>query len=145
MENSLATCCAFSIEREATAATSASSHWSMPGTTRLLAMDAALKIPHFTFLVIGSPMASERKNLDEKSRQRAAGQWPKHGDRGVVPSRRAFPRDRQNRVSDSWPKITGRINGVTRRAAQRETNAPHQAAHKIRPKSRGGGRGRHIL
>src|SRR5258705_8938119 len=102
MEIYIADCCAFSNDCEATALTSASSQCSMPGTARLRAIEAALNIPHFTFLVIGSPMMSKRKNLDEKPRKRPASQRPKHGDCSVVPSRRAFSRDWQNRVSDSW-------------------------------------------
>src|SRR5713101_6431920 len=145
MENSCANCFAFSIEREATAATSASLHCSIPGTARRRAMDAALNIPHFTFLVIGSPMMSKRKNLNQQSGQCAANQRAKYGYCRVVPSRRALSRDGQNRVSDPWPKVARGIDRVTCRAAQRKSNAPNQAAHKKRPKSRGGTRGRHIL
>src|SRR5579859_1778560 len=65
MAKSLANCRAFSNDREATAATSASSHCSMPGTARRRAIDAALKIPHFTFFVIGSPTMSASKLFDE--------------------------------------------------------------------------------
>src|ERR1700675_1068174 len=70
MQNSLANCCAFSGEREATAATSANSHCSMPGTARRRAMDAALNIPHFTFFVIGSPVISDSKLFDDDPAQK---------------------------------------------------------------------------
>src|SRR5580765_1653582 len=65
MENSSANFCAFSRDREATAATSASSHCSIPGTARRRAIDAALKIPHFTFFVMDSPRLDVSGTLED--------------------------------------------------------------------------------
>src|SRR5579859_6165998 len=65
MAKSLANCRAFSNDREATAATSASSHCSIPGTARRHAIDAALKIPHFTFFVMDSPILDVSGTLED--------------------------------------------------------------------------------
>jgi hypothetical protein len=36
----------------------------MPGTARRRAIEAALKIPHFTFFGIGSPKMTDKKDFD---------------------------------------------------------------------------------
>src|SRR6516162_8046445 len=52
MKNSAETALAFSVEREAIAATSESSHCIIAGSTRRCAIEAAPRIPHLTLLLI---------------------------------------------------------------------------------------------
>ena len=60
-----------------------------------------------------------------------------HGDPRVAPVRIAFAGDWQDRVRDARAEVTGRVDGVARRATERHTDAEHEQRHEEEAERRG--------
>src|SRR5260370_17452173 len=58
----------------------------------------------------------------------------------MAPIRTAFPCNRKNRVRDARPEVSCRVDRVSGRPAQGETDAPNKASNEIWAESCGGAR-----
>src|SRR5918995_1947932 len=87
---------------------------------------ALLRLPtlHLTSL-------SEQEG-EQNAAEDAADDRPHDGDPGVPPVVAAFARDGQYRVGDARPQVTGRVDGVAGRTAEREPDAYDEQADEKR-------------
>src|SRR5229473_392559 len=80
--------------------------------------------------------SEDGQHAEKHSRKHATDERTNHGNRGIAPIRAAFPCNRKNGMRDARSEISRRIDRVSGWPAQRQTNAPDQAAHEIRAESR---------
>ena len=79
----------------------------------------------------------EADGADEQPRQRPADQRPGDGNGGVAPIGVALARDGQHRMGEARPEVSSRVDGIPGRAAERHSDAPHQAADHQRAEAGG--------
>jgi hypothetical protein len=72
----------------------------------------------------------------QEPRQYCANEIPKDGKRCVAPVGGSLSRDREQEMHETWSKITRRIDGISSCRAQRQTDAPDQAAYQDRAEAR---------
>src|SRR5882724_6608237 len=86
-----------------------------------------------------------RQRAEKQTRHDSAEERADHGNRRITPIGPAFAGDRENGVRNARTKIASRINGISRRAAERQADAPYEAAGEVRAEPRRGSARRYIL
>src|SRR5271157_1443750 len=80
---------------------------------------------------------SKLEGAHQKTGKRSAKEWSDHRNPCVAPIRGTLSGHGENRVSEARPEITRRINGVPGRPAEREADAPNEAADEVWAKAGG--------
>src|SRR5260221_12998964 len=70
----------------------------------------------------------EVKCPDRYAGQEGSDQRANYWNSRVAPVRISLSGDRQGRVSDTWAKAAGRIEGISCCACERKTDRPHEAS-----------------
>src|SRR5216684_2852586 len=86
-----------------------------------------------------------RERAEKQARHDSAEERADDGNRRITPIGRAFAGDRENGVRNARTKIASRINGISRRAAQRQADAPDEAANEVGAEPRCGSARRYLL
>src|SRR5882762_7589916 len=86
-----------------------------------------------------------RKRAEKQTRRDSAEKRSDHGNRRIAPIGPAFAGDRENGMRNARTKIASRINGISRGSAERQADAPDEAANKVRAEPRHGSASRYIL
>src|SRR4051812_4429224 len=81
---------------------------SMPSSASRTTASGAL-MSFFMAMAVGSPRVEP---LEEKRGDGGADQWADDRDPGVAPVRRALARDRQQRMDDPRPEVSGRVDRI---------------------------------
>src|SRR3954453_6183506 len=76
-----------------------------------------------SFFIAMTGLREER--LEREGAQCAAHERPDHRDPRIAPIRWALARDWQDRVDDSRPEISRRVDRVSRRSSERQANREH--------------------
>src|SRR5690349_17139051 len=69
----------------------------------------------------------EQQGGDDRADDRGDHRYP-----GVAPVRRSLPLDREDRVRDAWAEVTGGVDRVAGRPAERVADTDHQQGHEQR-------------
>src|SRR6266436_2176272 len=85
------------------------------------------------------------ERAEKQTRHDSAEKRADHGNRRITPVGRAFAGDRENGMRNARTKIASRINGISRGAAERQADAPDEAANEVRAETRCGSARRYIL
>src|SRR5215470_13448509 len=75
------------------------------------------------------------EHFQKQTGKRAAEQRANYRNRRITPVRPAFTRNWQNCMCKPRTKIARRIDGVARRSAQRQTDAPNETRNEVRPEA----------
>src|SRR5882762_1534412 len=75
--------------------------------------------------------STNRQRAEKQARRDSAEERADHGNRRVAPIGAAFAGDRENGMRNARTKIASRINGISRGAAERQADAPNEAANKV--------------
>src|SRR5882672_10322183 len=86
-----------------------------------------------------------RQRAEKQTRHDSAEERADHGNRRITPVGRAFAGDRENGMRNARTKIASRINGISRGAAERQADAPDEAANEVGAEPRCGSACRYIL
>src|SRR5882724_1030536 len=86
-----------------------------------------------------------RERAEKQTRHDSAEERADHGNRRITPVGRAFAGDRENGMRNARTKIASRINGISRGAAERQADAPDEAANEVGAEPRCGSACRYIL
>src|SRR4051794_1323731 len=85
------------------------------------------------FFIAGSPRV---ERVEQDGAEGAAHERADHWDPRVAPIGRALAWNRQERVHDPWPEISGGVDRVPSWSTQRQADAEHQEADEKRPDCR---------
>src|SRR6266852_2145273 len=85
------------------------------------------------------------ERAEKQTRHDSAEKRADHGNRRITPVGRAFAGDRENGMRNARTKIASRINGISRGAAERQADAPNEAADEIGTEPRRGPASRYLL
>src|SRR3954453_14956082 len=98
--------------------------WSKPMQRELV---VPWSIPAAYLAMVRSPHSGAgEEGLVGQGAEGAADQRPDDGDPGIAPIGRALAGDREDRVHDARAEVTGRVDRVPRRTAEREADAEHE-------------------
>src|SRR6266404_9280436 len=85
-----------------------------------------------------------RQRAEKQTCHDSAEEWADHGNRRITPIGPAFAGDGENGVRNARTKIASRINGVSRGAAERQADAPDEAADEVGAEPRRGSASRYL-
>src|SRR6266404_1206370 len=89
--------------------------------------------------------SKNRQRAKKQTRHDSAEKRSDHGNRRIAPIGGAFAGDRENGMRNARTKIASRINGISRGAAERQADAPNEAADEIGTEPRRGSASRYLL
>src|SRR6267143_138659 len=75
--------------------------------------------------------SKNRQRAEKQTRHDSAEKRADHGNRRITPVGLAFASDRENGMCNARTKIASRINGISRWAAERQADAPDEAANEV--------------
>src|SRR6266404_4340439 len=98
-----------------------------------------------TLFLHSSNGSKNRQRAEKQTRHDSAKERADHGNRRIAPIGPALAGDRENGMRNARTKIASRINGISRGAAERQADAPNEAADEIGTEPRRGSASRYLL
>src|SRR6266478_9426725 len=89
--------------------------------------------------------SKNRQRAEKQTRHDSAKERADHGNRRIAPTGPALAGDRENGMRNARTQIASRINGISRWAAERQADAPDEAANEVGAEPRRGSARRYIL